>query len=64
MSDRLEEYFPSGQPRCQARKSYGSVWKAWVAGREQCSRKAMDGDVFCGIHRAQSDRRIANRNAS
>lgn len=42
-------------PRCQARKAYGS---AWVAGRKQCSKAAVKGDVFCGNHRRAMDAKI------
>jgi hypothetical protein len=34
-------------PRCQARKISGHVG---FDGREQCSRPALPGRVFCGTH--------------
>jgi hypothetical protein len=45
-------------PRCQARKAYGSVW---VSGREQCSKAAIEGDVFCGTHKRAMDAKLERR---
>lgn len=46
---KIESKTTDGRARCQATRSYGTVW---VAGRKQCEHAAKEGGL-CGTHLRQ-----------
>ena len=54
----LQSHTPDGDPRCQARLSYGDTW---TAGRKQCGNRATVGGALCKVHANKHEKRIATK---